>query len=208
MRSRVPLSLACFGDRKTLIEWTEDPRCKVSLRELRSRIERGWDAESAVTTPSAVRPSRSRNVLAAFGEEKSIADWSRDPRSAVAPLTIAARIQRGWEAEEAISTPVHGKVRPPRPPATRPPHTRRPRLLITNEPISNLDAEAVKDRMADGAELWLAGSSGDRVSLVEHDTTTLISHDVLEELQEEGALVVVCRAGTLVQYGLAPSTAS
>jgi len=147
-------------------------------------------------------------MLAAFGEEKSIADWSRDPRSAVAPLTIAARIQRGWESEEAIATPVHGKIRPLRSPAQRPPHTRRPRLLIANEPISGLDAGAVKQRMSEGAELWLAGSSGDRVSLVEQDSTTLVSHDVLEEMQQAGVLVVLCRAGSLIQYGLSESASS
>ena len=202
MRARVPLSLASFGERKTLIEWTQDPRCQVPLRELRTRIEKGWDAEEAISTPSATRPSRARNSIQAFGEEKSISDWSRDDRAAVSGLTIAARVQRGWAPEEAISTPVHGKARPPRSSNPRPPHTRRPRVSISTEPISDLTADGVRDKLKRGAELWFAGSSGDRISLVEKDATLLISPEVLEELTKAGQLVVMFRSGTVVQYGL------
>jgi len=208
MRSRVPLSLASFGDRKTLIEWTQDPRCQVSLRELRARIERGWDAEPAISTPSAIRPSRARNSVSAFGEDKSIADWARDPRAAVSGLTIAARVQRGWDPEEAIATPVHGKVRPPRPVTPRPPHTRRPRMAVSNEPISDLDADSVKQRLAKGAELWFAGSSGDRVTLVERENTTLISLEVLQELEQAGSLEIVCKLGSVIQYGLSQAASN
>lgn len=204
MRARVPLTLSAFGERKTILEWTQDPRCIVSMRELRTRIEKGWNAEEALTQASAARPSRARNLVAAFGEEKSVAEWARDSRSTVSALTIAARVQRGWDPEEAITTAVHGKVRPPRPVVQRPPTSRRPRILLSNEPISDLDAKGVVERMQSGAELWFAGSSGDRVSVVHHDETVLVSNEVLQELEASGAVLPVCRVGTLVQYGLAP----
>lgn len=202
MRARVPLTLAAFGERKTLIEWTQDPRCQVSMRELRTRIEKGWKTEDALSSPTAFRPSRARNVVSAFGEEKSIADWANDPRAAVSGLTISARVMRGWDPEEAIKTPVHGKVRPPRETSSRPPTARRPRMLMSEEDISVLDASGVRERLEEGAELWLAGSSGDRVSIVHQDDTILISLDVLREMEEKGIVVPVCRVGSLVQYGL------
>lgn len=41
-----------FGESKMLIEWAADPRCVVSFRTLRARIDPlGWDAEKAITTP-------------------------------------------------------------------------------------------------------------------------------------------------------------
>jgi len=202
MRARVPLTLSAFGDRKTLLEWTQDPRCGVSMRELRTRIERGWNAEEALSTVSSTRPTRARNLVSAFGEEKSVADWARDPRASVSALTIAARVHRGWDHEEAITTAVHGKVRPPRPANPRPPSARRPRILMSNEPISDLSVEDVIERMRSGAELWFAGSSGDRVSVVHHDDTILISTEVLEQLEASDSIVPLCRIGSLVQYGL------
>lgn len=45
--------VAAFGETKTLIEWTEDPRCVVGYINLRQRIRNyGWDAEAAITTPT------------------------------------------------------------------------------------------------------------------------------------------------------------
>lgn len=46
--------------------------------------------------------SRSR-MIEAWGEKKCLAAWSRDPRARVTKWAIAARIDRGWEPEQAIS---------------------------------------------------------------------------------------------------------
>lgn len=203
MRARVPLSLSSFGERKTLVEWTQDPRCQVSLRELRARIERGWEIEAAIATPSSIRPSRARNLVKAFGEEKSIYDWARDSRAAVSGLTIAARVQRGWDHEEAISTPVHGKARPPRATTAKAnPPVRKARAAVAADPVTNFGADEVRNRLRQGAELWFAGSSGNRVTLVERDTTTVIAPSVLSELEVAGYLEVVDKLGTVIQYGL------
>ncbi|HBF42328.1 MAG TPA: hypothetical protein DDW42_01620 [Desulfobacteraceae bacterium] len=37
-----------LGETKTMVEWSEDERCKVSYVALRMRIHRGWDPERAV----------------------------------------------------------------------------------------------------------------------------------------------------------------
>lgn len=43
--------------------------------------------------------------ICAFGERKSLSDWSRDPRCKVHKVTIKARIKAGMTPEIAISTP-------------------------------------------------------------------------------------------------------
>lgn len=48
--------LTAFGETKTLIEWTEDPRCVVALGAFKSRISLGWSVEVALTTKTAYTP--------------------------------------------------------------------------------------------------------------------------------------------------------
>lgn len=44
--------ITAFGETKTLVEWSEDPRCQVSYAAVHLRIfRRKWDAERALTTP-------------------------------------------------------------------------------------------------------------------------------------------------------------
>lgn len=50
---------------------------------------------------------RSTVLLHAFGETKSLREWSRDHRCAVTPGAIAGRIRRGLDAEAAITLPAY-----------------------------------------------------------------------------------------------------
>lgn len=43
--------------------------------------------------------------ILAFGETKTLADWSRDPRCRTGYLTLYNRLKNGWEPETAITTP-------------------------------------------------------------------------------------------------------
>jgi hypothetical protein len=43
--------LDAFEERKTMAEWSRDPRCVVPYYALRTRIVRGWTAEEAITIP-------------------------------------------------------------------------------------------------------------------------------------------------------------
>ena len=54
--------------------------------------------------------TRRSNKVTAFGETKTTAEWSEDPRCAVAVKALRKRIARGVSAELAISTP-SGKLR-------------------------------------------------------------------------------------------------
>lgn len=48
--------IEAFGERKTAVEWAEDPRCRCDDRLIRQRIDQtGWDAERAIATPKICR---------------------------------------------------------------------------------------------------------------------------------------------------------
>lgn len=43
--------LACFGEAKTIAEWSRDERCCVSYETLRARLRRGVEAWAAILAP-------------------------------------------------------------------------------------------------------------------------------------------------------------
>ena len=47
--------LQAFGESKTLVQWSEDLRCRVCLSTLQTRRARGWSIERAMTEPRAYR---------------------------------------------------------------------------------------------------------------------------------------------------------
>ena len=79
-------------------------------RTLINRLLSGWTAEDALSIPVESRvwtksPANRRHV-SAFGETKTIAAWSRDPRCSVSLWTLRERIDSGWTIEQALSTPL------------------------------------------------------------------------------------------------------
>ncbi|MBS1712776.1 MAG: hypothetical protein JST30_00415 [Armatimonadetes bacterium] len=103
--------VTAFGETKCLSDWARDERCTVSVCRLRDRLEEGMDPERAVTKP--VPPGtkgRSGRRLSAFGESKTIAEWSRDPRCSVSTSTIRSRIKKGLSTHEAVSLPGPSQV--------------------------------------------------------------------------------------------------
>lgn len=57
-RSNRPVT--CLGETKTIVEWSEDPRCVPSHVTLRKRLEEGWGELDALTRP--VRAHRSTSI--------------------------------------------------------------------------------------------------------------------------------------------------
>jgi hypothetical protein len=47
-----------FGEMKTVTDWCEDDRCKVSRPGLYARIRKGWESEKAIITPPTERNIR------------------------------------------------------------------------------------------------------------------------------------------------------
>jgi hypothetical protein len=52
---------------------------------------------------------RSRGLISAFGEAKTLTAWSRDGRCAVSREAVRTRLALGWDAEDAIARPKHDK---------------------------------------------------------------------------------------------------
>lgn len=102
--------LSCFGERKSLADWAEDPRCKVALETLRKRVDQlHWEPRAALETPAQkgqFRHTSANHHVTAFGETKTVVEWTEDPRCLVAYQTLLRRLNtRGWFPETAITTP-------------------------------------------------------------------------------------------------------
>lgn len=52
---------------------------------------------------------RGNRIIEAFGESKTMTEWSEDARSPVGWACLQMRLNRGWLPEEAIITPINGK---------------------------------------------------------------------------------------------------
>lgn len=99
--------IEAFGASKTAAEWAEDSRAAVIETTILSRVNAGWMPEKAITTPSKI-PCSDRSPVTAFGETKSLADWSRDCRCVVTYRALVKRVRRGIHPELAITTPPSG----------------------------------------------------------------------------------------------------
>ena len=102
VRSLAPIQ--AFGEVKTLAEWADDYRCAVAAQTIGYRLSKGWAPEEAISTPAG-RPYSKQ--IEAFGESKTIAEWSRDPRCKSNYRLLLVRLRLGQDPETAITTPVH-----------------------------------------------------------------------------------------------------
>lgn len=106
--SKPKILVTAFGETKSLRDWARDKRCQVTKAGLRDRLRNGSHPESAITDPPVSQGYNGswNHLITAFGEEKSLAAWLRDPRCQVrSDWTIVERIQLGATPEKAISTP-------------------------------------------------------------------------------------------------------
>ncbi len=55
-------------------------------------------------------PNSRRLFLSAFGETKTVTEWSRDERCPISAPAIRKRLKAGWDPVKAISTPVSSRV--------------------------------------------------------------------------------------------------
>lgn len=102
--------LTAFNETKTMIDWSEDPRCAVNYKTLLQRVRRGWSHEDSISvgvdeTRKFVVP---HNVgeYEAFGDKKTLSGWIDDSRCKNKNrATIHARIKRGWTIENALGRP-------------------------------------------------------------------------------------------------------
>jgi len=113
----LPYLRYAFGTKKTITDWSRDPRCIVRLGTLKSRVRNGWSIEEAMTTTLLVTPRKKPKpqrtafqTLTAWGEEKTFSEWEEDERCKSNNSAIRQRVRvLGWTPEEAISTPIGKK---------------------------------------------------------------------------------------------------
>jgi len=102
--ARNPIKYSAFGESKSIKDWILDSRCLVSESTVRLRVTAGWEFTDAITKQTPSRYSE-RNPIKyeAFGESKSIKDWTKDPRCLVSGSNIRRRVYAGWDFREAIT---------------------------------------------------------------------------------------------------------
>ena len=59
---RITRHLTAFGETKTILQWTEDSRCKVPYATIRHRLQRGWTPDRTLTTPSLIPRSEGQTT--------------------------------------------------------------------------------------------------------------------------------------------------
>jgi hypothetical protein len=95
-----PRLVTAFGVRKTIRQWSEDPRCSISTNTLHTRLSvAGVDPEDAITRGAGVRES---TRYAMDGESKTVKEWLADPRCLVNSSTLRTRLSRGWSVKQAM----------------------------------------------------------------------------------------------------------
>lgn len=103
--------LSAFGETKTLVEWSEDSRCRVAYNSLLHRIRMGWSHSDAISldpkrgSPRGYkRKSRARSH-SGFGFSRTCEEWSNTFPLSLSPKLISRRIKNGWTVEDAVSLP-------------------------------------------------------------------------------------------------------
>lgn len=101
-----PHVVEAFGESKSVLAWSTDPRVTVTRRALMLRLARGVPAEEALTAPPATAGSGVGNqgvLYEAFGERKTLVAWAEDPRAQVSRTGLRQRLAKGQTLEEALS---------------------------------------------------------------------------------------------------------
>lgn len=104
--------LTAFGETKTLSEWIDDKRCMVEYSALQKRLRLGWHSEDAISIKSGqagrkYKPKKDSKFYKAFGESKTLFQWSQDKRCKPSYKMLWQRIEQlGWNIEDAIGTPI------------------------------------------------------------------------------------------------------
>lgn len=108
-----------FGERKTLREWAQDPRCPLKYPRLASRVTFRKMTVEQVFAAESLNPRRGRwsktkdkrnrgpvaRTLTAWGETKTLQEWAEDPRANAAYPALLGRFKKGYPPEQVIHLP-------------------------------------------------------------------------------------------------------
>ena len=93
-------TVPAFEDAKSLRQWAEDERCKLTARGVSARLKKGISPQDALCKPPL--HDGKPILFTGHGETKSIQAWSKDPRCHVSRPTLALRLHRGESVESAL----------------------------------------------------------------------------------------------------------
>lgn len=88
--------VSAFGETLALAEWAA--RFSLNRGTLKSRLDKGWPPEKAISTPVKDDPA-----VTAFGKTMTLLEWSK-----IMPIkygVLQYRIAHGWPAEKALTAP-------------------------------------------------------------------------------------------------------
>ena len=110
--NRHALKITAWDETKTGAEWSRDPRCKVSLNTLYTRLKsrsKDWTSEEAISTPhmegSHIERIRTHaRRYAGFGKEKTIDEWAADPRCEIGISLLGKRLRAGIPVSMALKS--------------------------------------------------------------------------------------------------------
>lgn len=94
--------LVIFGERKSMVEWSEDPRCVVDHQRINVRLFQGWDAERAITTPARAIAKRQERIVTYQGRTLPLNAWAKILK--VNPRMLYARAERGLKGEHILTS--------------------------------------------------------------------------------------------------------
>lgn len=88
-------------------DWAKANGYRDDLTIERIRVNENYEPSNCTWIPNEEQALNrtNRHDVTAFGETKSLQDWSRDPRCMVVRLTLHSRLKAGWDPDVAISTP-------------------------------------------------------------------------------------------------------
>lgn len=94
------------GETKSIAQWSE--QLGVNHMTLRGRLARGWSVEKTLTTKPII-PNKicQYNSVTYNNETYKLTEWAK--RVNIDYNVLRLRIQRGWDIEKALTTPVRKK---------------------------------------------------------------------------------------------------
>lgn len=98
-------------------QWAEQSGYRDDLSLDRIDVNGNYEPNNCrfVSFDAQKRNTRQNRFLEAFGERKTFAEWSRDPRCTVDARRLGERMKAGWSAEEALLLPRSVSWRRPKP---------------------------------------------------------------------------------------------
>jgi hypothetical protein len=93
--------ITIFNETKTVVEWSEDSRCKVSNSLFRNRLRKQWNPEDALTEPKQAIAKQESRLITHAGRTLTLFNWCKV--LGLKPAAIYARCYRGLTPREILA---------------------------------------------------------------------------------------------------------